>query len=61
MDALGWEKRPQDWLSVKKKKKIEHLLVFLVWCDRSDHSKDAQGDCGNFFVASHLKGTEKFE
>lgn len=40
---------------------IEHFLVFLVWCDRTDHFKDAQGDCGNSFVATHLKGTEKFK
>lgn len=40
---------------------IEHFLVFLIQCDWSDHSKDAQGDCGNLFVATHLKGTEKFK
>lgn len=27
----------------------------------SNHSKDAQGDSGNFFVLIHIKDTEKFK
>lgn len=32
-----------------------------MWCDRSDHSKDAQGDSGNFCVVTHLKVSEKLK
>lgn len=42
---------------------IFRILVWwgFVWCDISDHSKDAQGHSGNFFVLVHIKDTEKFK